>query len=327
VAADPRIRGACQDDWPAVEALLRASGLPLEGAADHFADFVVAESAGRLVASAGLETHGGEGLLRSVAVSPEARGAGVGRGVVDAVVALARRRGLRRLHLLTTGAAAYFTRRGFRTRDRSTAPACLHASAEFRGACPAGATFMTLRLAPARVRPVTLDDAAACAAIYRPIVLETGISFEWAPPSVDDLRSRIATVTRKYPWLVALDDQGGVAGFAYAGTHREAPSYQWSVNTSVYVRADSRGLGLGRALYGELHRRLVELGYFRAFAGVALPNEGSVALHEAAGYERLGVYEKVGFKAGLWRDVAWFQKQLQPLQDDPRPPKVPAGAS
>lgn|GEM_PF-10013 len=324
MAGEPRIRGARPDDWPAVEALLRACALPIDGAADHLADFVVADDDGRLVAVAGLELHGPDGLLRSVAVSPEARGAGIGGAIVAAVEGLARGRGVHRLHLLTTTADAYFARRGFRARERAAAPESLRASAEFRGACPASATFMSMSLASApRLRPATPDDAAACAAIYRPVVLETGISFEWEPPSVEDFRARIEKVMAKYPWLVALDDRGDVAGFAYANTHRDAPSYQWSVNTSIFIREDSRGLGLGSALHAELHRRLVALGYFRAFAGVALPNAGSVALHEASGYERLGVYEKVGFKAGQWRDVAWFQKALQPLVDDPRPPKVP----
>lgn len=324
MAGEPCIRGARPEDWPAVEALLRACALPLDGAADHLADFVVADDEGRLVAVAGLEARAADGLLRSVAVLPGSRGAGLGGAMVDAVEAMARLRGIERLHLLTTTAAAYFARRGFRARQRAAAPESLRASAEFRGACPASATFMTLSLASApRVRPATPDDAAACAAIYRPIVLETGISFEWVPPSVEDFRARIEKVTTKYPWLVALDDRGDVAGFAYANTHRDAPSYQWSVNTSIFIREDSRGLGLGTALHADLHRRLVALGYVRAFAGVALPNAGSVALHEASGYERLGVYEKVGFKAGQWRDVAWFQKSLQPLPDDPLPPKVP----
>jgi len=324
VAGEPRIRGARPDDWPAVEALLRACALPVDGAAEHLADFVVADEGSRLVAVAGLEARGADGLLRSVAVSPEVRSAGLGRAMVDAVEAMARSRGLKRLHLLTTTAAPYFARRGFRARQRAAAPESLQVSAEFRGACPASATFMTLSLlSAARLRPATPDDASACAAIYRPIVLETGISFEWEPPSDDDFRARIEKVTAKYPWLVALDDRGDVAGFTYANTHRDAPSYQWSVNTSIFIREDSRGLGLGTALHAELHRRLVALGHVRAFAGVALPNAGSVALHEASGYERLGVYEKVGFKAGQWRDVAWFQKSLQPLPDDPRPPKVP----
>jgi L-amino acid N-acyltransferase YncA len=100
---------------------------------------------------------------------------------------------------------------------------------------------MTLSLVHApQIRAVTSLDAAACEAIYRPIVLETGISFEWKPPSVEDFRQRIEKVTAKYPWLVALDGSGAVSGFVYASTHRDPPSYQWSVNTSVFIRAAKR---------------------------------------------------------------------------------------
>jgi L-amino acid N-acyltransferase YncA len=165
------------------------------------------------------------------------------------------------------------------------------------------------------------DDAPGCAAIYRPIVLETAISFEWEPPSADDFRHRIATVGARFPWLVALDDLDAVAGFVHANTHRDSPSYQWSVNTSAFIREDRRGRGLGKALYRELHRRLAALGYVQAFAGVALPNAASVALHEAVGYRQLGVYEKVGFKHGQWRDVAWFQKTLQEPPTAPLAPR------
>lgn len=171
-----------------------------------------------------------------------------------------------------------------------------------------------------RIRPATPLDAAACAAIYRPIVLETGISFEWTPPSPDDFARRIERVTATYPWLVSLDDSDAVSGFVYANTHRDAPSYQWSVNTSVFIRFDVRSRGVGTALYRRLFEVLVERGYAQAFAGVALPNDASVALHERVGFRSIGVYEKVGFKFGLWRDVAWFQRTLRALEDDPVPP-------
>lgn len=127
----------------------------------------------------------------------------------------------------------------------------------------------------------------------------------------------------KYPWLVAVDGRDEVAGYVYAGAHRDPPSYQWSVNTSVFVRADCQGMGVGKSLYEELHRQLADLGYHRAFAGVALPNDASVALHQAVGYRRLGVYEGVGFKFGAWRDVAWFSKVLKAPEVDPEPPRRP----
>lgn len=175
------------------------------------------------------------------------------------------------------------------------------------------------------IRSVVEEDAPAIAEIYAPIVLETAISFEWEPPGVSAWRERIARVSSRYPWLVAADDEDRARGFVYASSHRDSPSYQWSVNTSVFIHADARGQGLGKRLYGELFRQLVELGYYRAFAGIALPNAGSVALHESVGYRVLGVYEKVGFKFGQWRDVGWWHKELQPQLGEPRPPRSPGG--
>ena len=177
-----------------------------------------------------------------------------------------------------------------------------------------------------KIRSATPDDAEAIAAIYAPIVLDTAISFEWVPPSPEAFRARIVKTLAQYPWLVAADASDTVAGYVYAGSHRDPPSYQWSVTTSVFVREDSRGQGIGKALYGELFRQLVALGYYRAFAGIALPNDGSVALHESVGFARLGVYEKVGFKFGAWRDVGWWQKELQATVGEPQAPRAPHDA-
>ena len=174
-----------------------------------------------------------------------------------------------------------------------------------------------------KIRLARPEDAEAVAAIYAPIVLDTTISFEWVPPAADAFRERIVKTLARYPWLVATDADDAVAGFVYAGSHRDAPSYQWSVNTSVFIRDDCRGQGLGKALYAELFRQLVAQGYYRAFAGVALPNDASVALHQSVGFKALGVYEKVGFKFGAWRDVSWWQKELQPPAADPVAPRLP----
>lgn len=94
------------------------------------------------------------------------------------------------------------------------------------------------------------------------------------------MRARVVSTLKLLPWLVSLDEQGVVNGYVYAGRHRERAAYQWSVDTTSYVRADSRGQGVGKALYGALFEELAGLGYFQAFAGIALPNEASVGLHE-----------------------------------------------
>ena len=169
---------------------------------------------------------------------------------------------------------------------------------------------MTLRLA-------TPDDAEAVAAIYAPVVRDTTVSFELEPPSAAEMRARIAATPATLPWLVSLDAAGAVDGYAYAGRHRERAAYQWSVDVTVYVRADARGQGVGRRLYAALFAELVGRGYVQAFAGIALPNAASVGLHEAMGFEAIGVYRSVGFKHGAWRDVGWWQ----------RPPAGSAGAA
>lgn len=166
-----------------------------------------------------------------------------------------------------------------------------------------------------KIRSATPDDADAIVAIFAPIVRDTTISFEWEPPTVQEMRVRIEKTLATHPWLVALDEAGAVAGYAFAGKHRDAPSYQWSVNTSAYIRADARGKGCGTSLYAALFEQLAGRGYFRAYAGIALPNAASVALHERVGFRALGVYERVGFKHGAWRDVGWWQRELR--QGDP----------
>ena len=160
-----------------------------------------------------------------------------------------------------------------------------------------------------QIRPARLDDADAIQAIYAPIVGSTTISFEEVPPSVEELAQRIATISAGYPFLVA-ELEGRLAGYAYASQHRTRAAYKTSVDVAVYVDAQARGHGLGRALYEELLPRATRMGYHAAFAGIALPNPASVALHEAVGFKPVGVYREVGQKFGRWLDVGWWQKML-----------------
>jgi L-amino acid N-acyltransferase YncA len=165
-------------------------------------------------------------------------------------------------------------------------------------------------------------DADAVAAIYRPAVESSIATFEEVAPDAAEMARRIGAVLPRTPWLVAELD-GAVVGYAYASIHRERPGYRWSVDVSVYVGAGLGGRGIGRALYGELIPLLRGQGFVNAYAGIALPNPASVALHEAIGMRRIGVYERVGFKLGAWHDVAWFGMRLaDPAATPPEPGPV-----
>jgi len=157
-----------------------------------------------------------------------------------------------------------------------------------------------------RIRLASAGDAEAIAAIYRPVVETTSISFETIAPDRDEMAKRLAGTLASHPWLVC-DVDGRVAGYAYAAKHRVRAAYQWSVDTSVYVDPAWHRSGVGRGLYRSLFAVLGAQRFCNAFAGIALPNPASVALHEAVGFEPLGVYRRVGFKLGAWHDVGWWQ--------------------
>lgn len=169
------------------------------------------------------------------------------------------------------------------------------------------------------IRLATQGDAAEIAAIYRPIVEETFISFEEAAPPPGEMAQRIAAHADRYPWLVAAEN-ARILGYAYAGAHRSRAAYRWSTDCSVYVSKNARGRGTGKALYAELFR-LLELQRFRnVFAGIALPNDASIALHRAMGFTHVGIYSQVGFKLGAWRDTSWWQLALTTSVDPPSEP-------
>lgn len=172
-----------------------------------------------------------------------------------------------------------------------------------------------------QIRTAGPHDGEAVAEIYAPYVLETAISFEDVPPSPAEMRDRIVATLVTCPFLV-LELDGKVVGYAYAGQHRARSAYRWSVDVTVYAASHIHRRGVGRALYIELLDQLTRQGFHTAFAGIALPNDKSIGLHEALGFEHLGTYREVGFKFGKWHDVGWLRRPLNeglPARD-PLPP-------
>ena len=155
------------------------------------------------------------------------------------------------------------------------------------------------------------QDAAACAAIYAPSVNEGVASLEEVAPDAAELARRMTEIQAGFPWLVAELD-GVIAGYAYASSHRARTAYRWSVDVTVYVSGAHHRHGVGRALYARLFELLSAQGYHEACAGITLPNDASVGLHESLGFRPVGVYRQIAFKFGSWRDVGWWQKTSRP---------------
>jgi phosphinothricin acetyltransferase len=170
------------------------------------------------------------------------------------------------------------------------------------------------------IRVGTVDDAAACAAIYAPYVTGTAITFEDCPPSAAEMGRRIASANSLHAWLV-LVDSGRVVGYAYGGPYKARAAYRWSCEVSVYLELGLRRTGGGRALYEALFARLAERGYRTAVAGMTLPNEASAGLHRALGFTSVGIYRRIGWKHDAWHDVAWLQRSLADSQDPPVEPR------
>jgi phosphinothricin acetyltransferase len=168
------------------------------------------------------------------------------------------------------------------------------------------------------VRSATAADAPAIQAIYAPVVLRSAVSFEETPPGVAEVVARMHAEPR-LPWLVATRADV-VVGYAYASRHHARAAYRWSVDCSIYLAEHERGRGTAGHLYRRLFAELSDLGYVSVFAGIALPNEASVGLHEALGFVPIGVYRQVGFKLGRWHDVGWWQLRLT---DPPGAPPEP----
>jgi phosphinothricin acetyltransferase len=161
----------------------------------------------------------------------------------------------------------------------------------------------------ARVRPAAVGDLAALTAIYNHYVVHTPITFDVTPFEPAERRAWFdAHAAQGRHRLLVIEEDGVIAGYASTSRWRPKPAYDTTVESSIYVRHDAHGRGLGRLLYQALFDALAAEDVHSIVAGVALPNAGSVALHERFGFERVGVFRGVGHKFDRFWDVAWFQR-------------------
>jgi L-amino acid N-acyltransferase YncA len=172
---------------------------------------------------------------------------------------------------------------------------------------------------PTSIELAAPRDYPEIAAIYRPAVTAAATSFELEPPDTAEMGARVEATLVRTPWIVCRS-AGETLGYAYATRHRERSAYQWSVEVSAYVRGDMHRHGIGRALYTSLFAVLALQGFRSAVAGITLPNDASVGLHEAVGFTRVGIFRNIGYKNGAWHDTQWLQRPIAPHSAEPSPP-------
>jgi phosphinothricin acetyltransferase len=161
------------------------------------------------------------------------------------------------------------------------------------------------------IRPATEGDLEAINDVYNHYVRETHITFDDEPMSMEARKEWFShhAPEGRHRLMVASDD-GEVVGYASSGRFRPKPGYLTSVETSIYIAPDSVGKGIGARLYAALFKALEGEDVHRAYAGIALPNPASIALHERFGFKRVAHFSEQGRKFGRYWDVDWFEKPL-----------------
>ena len=169
------------------------------------------------------------------------------------------------------------------------------------------------------IRVAIKDDAAGMLEIYAPFILNSGITQETEVPSIEQFQQRVTSNLEERPWLVC-EINNEIAGYAYAGKHRDRKGYQWCTEPSVYISEKFFGVGAANALYTALFDILKLQGYVNAYAVITLPNDRSIAFHKKFGFEYLTTYKKIGYKLGQWHDVGWMQYEVNPHKENPEDP-------
>lgn len=166
------------------------------------------------------------------------------------------------------------------------------------------------------IQEVTKEDAAELLEIYAPYVTDTAISFEYVVPTLEEFEERIESISSRLPYLKAVED-GKIIGYAYAAPFKWRKAYDWSVETTIYLRKEARRNGTGRALYEKLEFLLREIGIMNMNACIAVPDEegprltmDSIHFHTRMGFVPVGTFHYSGYKFDTWYDMLWMEKML-----------------
>ena len=165
-----------------------------------------------------------------------------------------------------------------------------------------------------QIRLFKPKDIETMLEIYQYYVENTAISFEYQSPSLEEFRNRIETITKDFPCIV-YEENGVILGYAYASKFKERMAYQWTTESTIYLKHDYLSKGIGRKLYSILFQILRLQGYYNVFAGITMPNPKSEYLHKNMGFNEIGTYQNVGFKSDKWHSVMWLSLDLQVIDN------------
>lgn len=168
------------------------------------------------------------------------------------------------------------------------------------------------------IRIARESDTDELLAIYAPYVKETAITFEYTVPTLEEFRERMTKTLMKYPYLVAVQETE-ILGYAYASEFKNRAAYDWAVETTIYVKQDSRKSGVGKKLYQALEEVLKQQHICNLYACIAYPNPGSIGFHERLGYQTIGHFSKCGYKFETWYDMIWMEKMIAEHDLHPEP--------
>ncbi|MCI5827960.1 MAG: N-acetyltransferase family protein [Lachnospiraceae bacterium] len=167
-----------------------------------------------------------------------------------------------------------------------------------------------------KIERVTTADAEVLLSIYAPYVRETAVSFEYEVPSLAEFQERIRTISASLPYIKVVEESE-ILGYAYAGKFKNRKAYDWSVETTVYVRQDARRTGVGHLLYDTLEDSLRRIGVLNMNACIAVPQgddkhltNDSYHFHERMGFQLVGRFHNSGFKFDTWYDMIWMEKMI-----------------
>lgn len=175
------------------------------------------------------------------------------------------------------------------------------------------------------IRPATEKDVPEMHAIYSHYIENTAVTFEYKAPGEDEFARRLRSVEKKLPYLAAVEN-GEICGYTYAAPFNERAAYDWSIESSIYIKSDKRRQGVGCMLYSQLEKCLAAQGVLNIYACVAYPQVedefltlDSVIFHEKMGYKTVGHLRRCGFKFGRWYDIIWMEKIIGE-HNSPQPP-------